>query len=141
GSLARTEATGYGLVYYTEEMLKANGQSFKGQKVIVSGSGNVAIYAIEKVHEYGGTVIACSDSNGYIYDESGIDIDLLKQLKEVERKRLTDYAERKEDSSYYEGSVWDFDVDYSIALPCATQNEIDGEKASRMVKNGVYCVS
>lgn len=141
GSLARTEATGYGLVYYTEEMLKANGQSFKGQKVIVSGSGNVAIYAIEKVHEYGGTVIACSDSNGYIYDESGIDIELLKQLKEVERKRLTDYAERKEDSSYYEGSVWDFDVDYSIALPCATQNEIDGEKASRMVKNGVYCVS
>lgn len=141
GSLARTEATGYGLVYYTEEMLQSNGKSFKDQKVVVSGSGNVATYAIEKVHEFGGTVIACSDSNGYIYDESGIDVTLLKQVKEVERKRLTEYADRKDSANYVEGSVWDIDVPFAIALPCATQNEISGNQAAQMVKNGVYCVS
>lgn len=139
GSLGRTEATGYGLVYYTEEMLQANAKTFAGQKVVVSGSGNVAIYTIKKVHEYGGTVIACSDSNGYIYDENGIDVDLLKDIKEVRRARLTEY--NKEGSRYIEGSVWDLDAAYDIALPCATQNEIDGEKARKLIANGVYCVS
>lgn len=139
GSLGRTEATGYGLVYYTEEMLQANGKSFKDQKVVVSGSGNVAIYTIKKVHEYGGTVVACSDSNGYIYDENGIDADMLQDIKEVRRERLTEY--NKAGSSYIEGSVWDLAVPYDIALPCATQNEIDGDKAEKLIKNGVYCVS
>lgn len=139
GSLGRTEATGYGLVYYTEEMLKANDKSFKGQRVIVSGSGNVAIYTIEKVHAFGGTVIGCSDSNGYIYDENGIDVTLLKEIKEVRRDRLTEY--KKEGSHYFEGSIWDLEVNYDIALPCATQNEIDGEKAEKMFGRGVYCVS
>jgi len=129
GSLARTEATGYGLVYYTQEMLKANGKSFAGQKVVVSGSGNVAIYAIQKVHEFGGTVVACSDSNGYIYDESGIDVALLQDIKEVRRERLTAYAAEKTTAVYKEGSVWDFDLNYDIALPSATQNEIDKEQA------------
>jgi len=141
GSLARTEATGYGLVYYTQAMLKANGKAFKDQKVIVSGSGNVAIYAIEKVHEFGGTVVACSDSNGYIYDETGIDVALLQDIKENRRERLTAYASEKETAAYYDGSVWDFDLAYDIALPCATQNEIGKEQAERLVKAGVYCVS
>ncbi|MPM42833.1 NADP-specific glutamate dehydrogenase [bioreactor metagenome] len=141
GSLARTEATGYGLVYYTQEMLKANGKSFAGQKVVVSGSGNVAIYAIQKVHEFGGTVVACSDSNGYIYDESGIDVALLQDIKEVRRERLTAYAAEKATAVYKEGSVWDFDLNYDIALPSATQNEIDKDQAERLVKAGVYCVS
>ena len=139
GSLGRTEATGYGLVYYTEEMLQANEKSFKGQKVVVSGSGNVAIYTIKKVHEYGGIVIACSDSNGYIYDENGIDVEMLKDIKEVRRERLTAY--NKKGSHYIEGSVWDMVVSYDIALPCATQNEIDGSKAKQLIENGVYCVS
>lgn len=141
GSLGRTEATGYGLVYYTEEMLKANGKSFAGQKVIVSGSGNVATYAIQKVHEFGGTVIACSDSNGYIIDETGIDFSLLREIKEVKRERLALYANVKETSRYYEGSIWNAEMHYDIALPCATQNEINGEQAERMVQNGVYCIS
>lgn len=140
GSLARTEATGYGLVYYTQEMLKANGKSFAGQKVVVSGSGNVAIYAIQKVHEFGGTVVACSDSNGYIYDETGIDVELLQDIKEVRRERLTVYAAEKATAVYKDGSVWDFDLNYDIALPSATQNEIDKEQAERLVKAGVYCV-
>ncbi|MDE1548418.1 NADP-specific glutamate dehydrogenase [Jeotgalibaca caeni] len=141
GSLGRTEATGYGLVYYTQEMLQANGKSFAGQKVVVSGSGNVAIYAIEKVHEFGGTVIACSDSDGYIYDETGIDVALLKDVKENQRERLTAYAEQKESAAYHEGSVWNLAVPYDIALPCATQNEIDEEQAKQLVENHVYCVS
>lgn len=141
GSLGRTEATGYGLVYYTEEMLKANGKSFAGQKVIVSGSGNVATYAIQKVHEFGGTVIACSDSNGYIIDETGIDFSLLREIKEVKRERLALYANVKETSRYHEGSIWNAEMHYDIALPCATQNEINGEQAERMVQNGVYCIS
>lgn len=141
GSLGRTEATGHGLVYYTEEMLKANGKSFAGQKVVVSGSGNVATYAIQKVHEFGGTVIACSDSNGYVIDETGIDFSLLREIKEVKRERLALYANVKETSRYYEGSIWNAEMHYDIALPCATQNEINGEQAERMVQNGVYCIS
>lgn len=141
GSLGRTEATGSGLVYYTEEMLKANGKTFDGQKVVVSGSGNVAIYAIQKVTEYGGTVIACSDSEGYIYDENGIDVSLLKEIKEVRRGRLTEYAAEKETSQYHTGSVWDFKVNYDVALPCATQNEINQAQAELMVENGVSCIS
>lgn len=141
GSLVRTEATGYGLIYYTEEMLKANGKSFQGQKVVISGSGNVAIYAAMKAQEYGATVIAVSDSNGYIYDSNGIDLTLLKKIKEVRRGCLTEYAKEKELSTYLEGSVWDLEVSYDIALPCATQNEIDRYQAAQLIKNGVYCVS
>src|SRR5699024_4075008 len=107
-------------------------KSFAGQKVIVSGSGNVATYAIQKVHEFGGTVIACSDSNGYIIDETGIDFSLLREIKEVKRERLALYANVKETSRYYEGSIWNAEMHYDIALPCATQNEINGEQAERM---------
>lgn len=141
GSLGRTEATGYGLVYYTEEMLRANDKTFAGERVIISGSGNVAIYALEKAQQLGATVIAVSDSNGYIYDENGIDLNLLKDVKEVRRARLTDYPVHMETAEYREGSVWDLDANYGIALPCATQNEIDHEKANNLVRNGVYCVS
>ncbi|UJF14980.1 NADP-specific glutamate dehydrogenase [Jeotgalibaca sp. MA1X17-3] len=141
GSLARTEATGYGLIYYTEEMLQANGKSFQGQQVVISGSGNVAIYAAMKAQEYGATVVAVSDSNGYIYDSNGIDLLLLKEIKEVRRGRLTEYAKEKELSTYQEGSVWDLETAYDIALPCATQNEIDRYQAATLIKNGVYCVS
>lgn len=139
GSLGRKEATGYGLVYYTDEMLKANGKSFQNQKVVVSGSGNVAIYTIKKVQDYGGTVIACSDSNGYIYDESGIDVALLQEIKEVKHLRLSKY--QTQTSYYSEGSIWNLDKSYDIALPCATQNEINKEKAQKIITNGVYCVS
>lgn len=141
GSLARTEATGYGLIYYTEEMLKANGKSFHGQEVVISGSGNVAIYAAEKAQEYGAKVVAMSDSNGYVYDSNGIDLPLLKEIKEYRRGRLTEYAKEKETSVYQEGSVWNLEVRYDIALPCATQNEIDKHQATRMIQNGVLCVS
>lgn len=141
GSLARTEATGYGLIYYTEEMLKANGKSFQNQTVAISGSGNVAIYAAEKAQAYGARVITVSDSNGYIYDEQGIDLALLKEIKEERRGRLTEYAAAKTTAIYQEGSVWEHRVPYDIALPCATQNEIDQKKAERLLENGVYCVS
>jgi len=139
GSLARTEATGYGLVYFVDEMLKGKGNSFAGKKVVVSGSGNVAIYAIEKVHQLGGKVISCSDSNGYVYDENGINLDTLKQIKEVERKRLTEYVKYHPQAKYTEGKgVWNIPCD--IALPCATQNEINEEDAKILVKNGVIAV-
>lgn len=141
GSLGRTEATGYGLVYYTEEMLQANGKSFAGQKVVVSGSGNVAIYAVDKAQQLGATVIAVSDSNGYVHDETGIDLALLKEIKEVRRGRLTDYAAVKETAAYHEGNIWELEAEYGIALPCATQNEIDAADAVRMQQNGVYCIS
>ena len=141
GSLARTEATGYGLVYFTEEMLKDTGKSFKNQKVVVSGSGNVAIYAIEKVHQLGGTVIACSDSNGYIVDLEGIKIETVKQLKEVERKRISEYIVKHPTARYNEGTVWEIDEEYQIALPSATQNEINGTIATKMIDNGVYAVA
>ncbi|MDU3189872.1 MAG: glutamate dehydrogenase [Streptococcus mitis] len=141
GSLIRPEATGYGLVYYTEEMLKANGNSFAGKKVVISGSGNVAQYALQKATELGATVISVSDSNGYVIDENGIDFDLLVDVKEKRRARLTEYAAEKATATYHEGSVWTYAGNYDIALPCATQNEINGEAAKRLVGQGVICVS
>ena len=141
GSLARKQATGYGLCYFTEEMLKANGKSFKGQTVVVSGSGNVAIYACEKATTLGAKVVAMSDSNGYIYDANGIDLDAVKQIKEVERKRIKEYLNYHPNAEYHEGchGIWTIKCD--IALPCATQNEINGEDAKNLAKNGCYCVS
>ncbi|WP_211331252.1 NADP-specific glutamate dehydrogenase [Companilactobacillus insicii] len=141
GSLARTEATGYGLAYYTDEMLKANDSSFKGKRVAISGAGNVAIYAIQKVTELGGKVITCSDSSGYIVDERGIDVDTVKQIKEVERGRISEYAEKVAGAKYHEGSVWDAKVPYDIALPCATQDEINGTQAKNLIANGVKAVA
>lgn len=141
GSLGRTEATGYGVVYFVKHLLEDRKDSFEDKKVLVSGSGNVAIYAIEKAHELGATVITCSDSNGYIYDEEGIDLELLKDIKEVRRERLTEYVKERSSATYYEGSVWGFEIDADIALPCATQNEIDGKKAEILVKNGVKVVA
>jgi len=139
GSLARTEATGYGLVYFVDEMLKAKGMSFEGKTVVVSGAGNVAIYAIEKAQQLGAKVVSCSDSNGYIYDENGIDLALLKRIKEVERKRLTEYVKYRPEAKYTEGKgVWNIPCD--IALPCATQNELNEEDAKTLVKNGVIAV-
>lgn len=141
GSLARTEATGYGLVYFTAEMLKSKGESFEGKTVVVSGSGNVAIYAIEKATQFGAKVVACSDSNGYIYDENGIDLETIKRLKEVERKRIKEYTEVHPSAEYVEGcqNIWDIPCD--IALPCATQNEIDEAAAEKLVANGVKYVA
>ncbi|MCM3041053.1 NADP-specific glutamate dehydrogenase [Paenibacillus motobuensis] len=141
GSLARTEATGYGLVYFTAEMLKSKGESFEGKTVVVSGSGNVAIYAIEKATQFGAKVVACSDSNGYIYDENGIDLETVKRLKEVERKRIKEYTEVHPSAEYVEGcqNIWDIPCD--IALPCATQNEIDEAAAKKLVVNGVKYVA
>ena len=143
GSLARTEATGYGLCYFTDEMLKANGKSFKGQTVIISGSGNVAIYATKKATELGGKVVTVSDSNGYIYDPDGIDLDVVKQIKEVERGRIKEYVNRTshKNAEYHEGSVWGAKIKADIALPCATQNEINGDFAKNLAANGVYAVA
>ena len=126
GSLIRPEATGYGLVYFTDNMLAANGKSFKDQTVLISGSGNVAQYAVQKAAELGAKVISVSDSNGYIIDETGIDFDLLVDIKEKRRARLTEYAAEKPTAKYFEGSVWNYDGKADIALPCATQNEING---------------
>ena len=141
GSLARTEATGYGLIYYTDAMLQANGDAINGKKILVSGAGNVAIYAIQKAQQRGAKVISASDSNGYVLDENGIDVDVLKQVKEVERGRMSDYAAKVPTAEYHEGSVWDADVQYDIALPCATQNEIDADRAARVIKNGAKAVA
>ncbi|HEL2058113.1 TPA: NADP-specific glutamate dehydrogenase [Streptococcus suis] len=141
GSLIRPEATGYGLVYFTDNMLAANGKSFKDQTVLISGSGNVAQFAVQKATELGAKVISVSDSNGYIIDETGIDFDLLVDIKEKRRARLTEYAAEKTTAKYFEGSVWNYDGKADIALPCATQNEINGEQAAALVKNGVYCVA
>ncbi|WDF82314.1 NADP-specific glutamate dehydrogenase [Lacticaseibacillus pabuli] len=141
GSLARTEATGYGLIYYTDAMLQANGDAINGKKILVSGAGNVAIYAIQKAQQRGAKVISASDSNGYVIDENGIDVDVLKQVKEVERGRMSDYAAKVPTAEYHEGSVWDADVQYDIALPCATQNEIDADRAARVIKNGAKAVA
>lgn len=139
GSLARTEATGYGLVYFVNEMLQDKGMNFEGKKVVVSGSGNVATYAIQKVQMLGGTVVACSDSNGYIYDKNGINLDTLKQIKEVERKRVKEYIKYHPEAEYHEGKgIWNIPCD--IALPCATQNELNEEDAKALVKNGVIAV-
>ena len=139
GSLARTEATGYGLVYITEEMLKDHGKDLKGSRVAVSGSGNVAIYAMEKARQLGAKVICCSDSTGYVIDENGIDVEAVKQIKEVDRKRISVYAESHPTATYAEGSVWD-DVTCDVALPCATQNEIHAAQAQRLVDTGCYAV-
>ncbi|KAF1297473.1 glutamate dehydrogenase [Enterococcus sp. JM4C] len=141
GSKGRTEATGYGLVYYVKHLLANDKDSFKGKNVFVSGSGNVAIYAIEKAQELGAKVTTCSDSSGYIYDAEGIDLDLLKEIKEVKRERLTAYAEKRPSAEYFAGeSVWSLDKPVDIALPCATQNEVSGEQAKNLVKNGVKIV-
>ena len=140
GSLVRTEATGYGTVAFAQEMLKTRGEDFDGKRVTVSGSGNVAIYAIEKVHQLGGRVVACSDSSGYVVDEAGIDVGLLKQVKEVERGRIADYASRRDGAELGSaGSIWDVAVD--VALPCATQNELNGEQAATLIRNGVTAVA
>ncbi len=141
GSQVRTEATGYGTVFFTQEALRARGASFDGKRVVVSGSGNVATYAIEKVHQLGGTVVACSDSSGFVVDESGIDLELLKEVKEVRRARLADYAElRGAGASHTErGSVWEVPCD--IALPCATQNELDEQDALGLARNGCTIVA
>ena len=140
GSLARTEATGYGLLYFTDEVLKCNGKSIKGATIAVSGAGNVAIYAIEKAQQLGAKVVTASDSTGWIYDKDGIDVELLKEVKEVKRARLTEYAAARPSAEYHEGrGVWSIPVD--IALPCATQNELHLEDAKQLVANGCYAVA
>ena len=141
GSLARTEATGFGLCYFTKEMLKANGMSFDGKTVLISGSGNVAIYACVKAQSYGAKVVAMSDSNGYIYDKNGIDINAVKEIKEVKRGRIKEYLDYHKDAEYHEGCKGIWTIPCDIALPCATQNEIDGESAAILVKNGCKAVS
>ena len=139
GSLARKEATGYGLLYLTAEMLKTNGSSIEGKTIAVSGAGNVAIYAIQKAQQLGGKPVTCSDSNGWIYDPDGIDVELLKEVKEVKRARLTEYAAARPNAQYHEGKgVWSVKVD--IALPCATQNELHLEDAKQLVANGCIAV-
>jgi len=142
GSLARTEATGYGLLYFTEEMMSCmKNDSIKGKTVVVSGSGNVAIYATEKAQALGAKVVALSDSNGYIYDPNGIKLDVVKQIKEVERGRIKEYVNRVEGATYTEGCKGIWTIKCDIALPCATQNEIDGESAEILLKNGVQVVA
>ena len=142
GSLARKQATGYGLCYFTQEMLNCmKNDSFNGKTVLISGSGNVAIYACEKATQLGGKVVALSDSNGYVYDPNGINLDVVKQIKEVERARIKEYAERVEGAEYHEGckNIWGVKCD--IVLPCATQNELDGEAAEKLIANGVIAVA
>jgi glutamate dehydrogenase (NADP+) len=141
GSLARTEATGYGCVYFCEEMLKDKKTGFEGKKVVISGSGNVAIYAAQKAQSLGAKVIAMSDSNGYVHDADGIKLDIVKQLKEIERKRISEYANEVKNAQYTEGcfDIWNIPCD--VALPCATQNELDGKSAQTLVKNGCIAVA
>ena len=140
GSLARTEATGYGLLYFANAMLKANGETLEGKTVIMSGAGNVAIYAIEKAIQLGAKPVTCSDSTGWIYDPEGIDVELLKEIKEVRRERLTAYAEARPSAEYHEGKgVWTIKAD--VAFPCATQNELDIDDAKTLVENGVIAVA
>jgi glutamate dehydrogenase (NADP+) len=140
GSLVRTEATGYGATFFVQEMLRARGgDGFEGKTCVVSGSGNVAIYTIEKIHQLGGRVVACSDSNGYVYDEKGIDLELVKRLKEVERRRIRDYVDERKHARYVAGgNVWE--VPCQVAMPSATQNEISGADAALLVKNGCIAV-
>jgi glutamate dehydrogenase (NADP+) len=135
GALVRTEATGYGAAFFAAEMLKVREESFDGKRVVVSGSGNVSVYAIEKVHQLGGIAVACSDSSGYVVDEKGIDLEVLKQIKEVERGRISDYAARVPSAAFVGGgSIWDVPCD--IAIPSATQNELDGDAAAVLARNG-----
>ena len=140
GSLARTEATGYGLLYLTEAMLKDNGKDIKGATVCVSGAGNVAIYATEKATELGAKVVTMADSTGWIYDAEGIDLDAIKEIKEVKRQRLTEYKNYRPNSEYHEGK-FDWSVKCDVALPCATQNELNEEDAKRLIANGCYAVA
>ena len=141
GSLARTEATGFGLCYFTKEMLADNGKSFKNATVVISGSGNVAIFANQKATELGAKVVAMSDSNGYIYDKDGIDLDAVKQIKLVDRKRIKEYVANHPNAEYHEGCSGIWTIKCDIALPCATQNEIDEESAKALVANGCYAVA
>ena len=139
GSLVRTEATGYGLCYFTQAMLQEHGTSFEGKTVVISGSGNVAIYACEKATQLGAKVVAMSDSNGYVYDPNGIQLDVVKDIKEVKRGRIKEYAERVSGAEYHEGKgIWSIKCD--IALPCATQNELNGEDAKTLAANGCAAV-
>ena len=140
GSLARKEATGYGLCYFTQAMMERNGKSIAGKKVVVSGSGNVAIYAVQKITEMGAKVVAMSDSNGYIYDPDGIKLDVVKQLKEVERKRIKEYVKAVPTATYTEGCSGIWTIPCQIALPCATQNEINEASAKALIANGVEAV-
>ncbi|MGG1674741.1 NADP-specific glutamate dehydrogenase [Neobacillus sp. NRS-1170] len=140
GSLGRKEATGYGTVYFVEEMLNTQGLSFKGSTVVVSGSGNVSIYAMEKAMQFGAKVVACSDSNGYVYDPNGIDLETVKRLKEVENKRINEYVKEHLDAVYQEGCSGIWTIPCDIALPCATQNELNKEAAERLIFNGVKAV-
>jgi glutamate dehydrogenase (NADP+) len=140
GSLVRTEATGYGAVYFVREMLKVRKDTLEGKRCVVSGSGNVAIYTIEKLQQLGAKVIACSDSNGVILHEKGIDLELVKRLKEVERRRISEYAQHHKDAKYIpEGNIWD--IPCQVAMPSATQNEINGRDAKTLVKNGCIAVA
>ena len=141
GSLARTEATGYGLCYYADEMLRDNGKSFEGKTVVISGSGNVATYANQKCTQLGGMVVAMSDSNGYIYDPNGIDYKVIKEIKEVKRERIKTYLDYVPTAQYVEGckNIWNVPCD--IALPCATQNELDAEGAKALIANGCFAVA
>ena len=140
GSLARTEATGYGLLYFAQEMLKANGETFEGKTVTVSGSGNVATYAIQKAQQLGANVVTASDSTGWVYDSEGIDVALLKEIKEVKRLRMSDYAAERPSAEYHEGKgVWTIEAD--VALPCATQNEVDIDDAKNIVNNNYIALS
>ena len=141
GSLARREATGYGLCYFTDEMLKAQGQSFVGKKVVISGSGNVALYACQKAIELGATVVAMSDSSGYVVDTAGIDFATMRHIKEDLRGRVSQYAEERPTASFHSGCKGIWTVPCDIALPCATQNELDGESAKCLVQNGVLSVA
>ena len=141
GSLDRVQATGYGLCYFTEEMLKTRGKQFDGQTVVISGSGNVAIYAHEKATELGAKVVAMSDSNGYVHDPDGIDLDCIKQLKEVEHRRIRDYVLTHPSAGYSENSADIWSIPCDIALPCATQNEVDAQSAERVIANGCYAVA
>jgi len=139
GSLVRTEATGFGAVYFAEEMLKVRGEELAGKRCIVSGSGNVAIYTIQKLHQLGASVVACSDSDGVVYDEAGIDLALLKELKHVERARIAEYAERARHARYVpHGGIWEIPCD--VAFPSATQNELNGRDAATLIKNGCVAV-
>jgi Glutamate dehydrogenase/leucine dehydrogenase len=141
GSLARTEATGYGLCYFTEEMLRAKGQSFKGKTVVITGSGNVAIYATQKAAELGAKVVALSDSNGYIHDRHGINLETVKQIKEIDRKRIREYGAIHKDCQYTDGCSGISNIKCDIFLPCATQNEVDEQAARKLVANGCIAVA
>ncbi len=141
GSLTRTEATGYGLLYFVKNMLADKGDSLNGKTVVVSGAGNVAIYAIQKAQEFGAKVVTCSDSNGYVYDPNGINLDVVKQIKEVERGRIKEYAARVQSAEYHEGCKGVWTVKCDVALPCATQSEIDLESAKILVDNGVKLIA